>query len=81
MFLQIEIEQNEEKTDIQDNLEFFFLEKNKILDKTFLIFYMYFFYNYELQPDYKLHIIDHSVNIITLDNTQYVVLICSKAVA
>jgi len=73
-FLQIEIEQDGKNTDIQDNLDFFFLENNKILDKTFLLWYLKFFYNYELKEDYKLHIIDSDVNVITLDNKQYIVL-------
>ena len=73
-FLQIEIEQDGEKIEIQDNLDFFFLENNKILDKKFLLWYLNFFYNRDLQDDYKLHIIDSSVNLITLNDKQYVVL-------
>ena len=73
-FLQIEIEQGGKNTDIQENLDFFFLEKNKILDKTFLEWYLKFFYDCDLNDDYKLHIIDNNVNVITLDNKQYIML-------
>jgi len=73
-FLQIEIEQDGKNTDIQDNLDFFFLEENKILDKTFLMWYLKFFYDCDLKDDYKLHIIDSNVNVIILDNKQHIML-------
>ena len=58
-FLQIEMEQDGVKIEIQENLDIFFLENNKILDKTFLLWYMKFFYN---------------VDLLTLHNKQYVLL-------
>ena len=74
-FLQVEIENSKgEKTEIQDNLNFFFLENNKIFDRHFTVWYMKNFYNMDITENYKLHIIDSSINVFTLGSEGYIVL-------
>ena len=38
------------------------------------MWYLKFFYDCDLKDDYKLHIIDSNVNVITLDNKQHIML-------
>ena len=73
-FLQIQLEQNGFKHEIHEYLDFFYLVGNKILDQKFLKWYMYYFYEILLADNYKLHIIDDSVNLITLDQSNYILL-------
>lgn len=73
-FLQVELEQNDEKIEIHENLHYFFLKNNKLFDKNFLKWYMKYWFKKELEDTYKLHIIDNSINIFTIDQTQYIVL-------
>ena len=67
-FIQVELEDNNKTIDIKDELEQFYVSKNKILDKTFLTWFMYSFYGLRLEEEYKVNIIDDSVNMITLTN-------------
>jgi len=67
-FIQVQLEQNDNTIDIKNELEQFFVSKNKILDKTFLTWFMYSFYGVRLEEQYKVNIIDDSVNMITLTN-------------
>ena len=67
-FIQVQLEQNDNTIDIKNELEPFFVSKNKILDKTFLTWFMYSFYGVRLEEQYKVNIIDDSVNMITLTN-------------
>lgn len=73
-FLQIELEQNGKKMEIHEHLDYFFLKDNKILDKQFLKWYMNYFFEITLEDNYKLHIIDHSINMLVLEPGQYVLL-------
>ena len=73
-FLEIILEQNGFKHEIHEYLDFFYLAGNKILDNKFLKWYMYYFYEIVLANNYKLHIIDDSVNLITLDQNNYILL-------
>jgi hypothetical protein len=70
MLLQIELEQNGEKKEIQHNMKFFYFENNKVLDKEFLIWYLRYFYSTELEEQYKLCIIDSEVNMFDIDETK-----------
>lgn len=74
VFLQVEIEQNGERISIHDNLDQFYLNNNKILDKNFLKWYLNYFYSMELSSDYKLHIIDSDINIFVLKHDDEVLL-------
>jgi hypothetical protein len=73
-FLQVELEQNNEKMEIHQNLHYFFLKGNKIFDKNFMKWYMKYWFKKDLEENYKLHIIDNSVNIFTIDHNQYIIL-------
>ena len=75
LFLQVEIEQFGKRTSIHEHLFNFYLDKNVILSKTFLEWYMKKFYSIELQNQYKLHIIDSNVNLFTIDERQCIELI------
>lgn len=73
-FLQVELEQNEKKKEIHEYLHYFFLKGNKLFDKNFLKWYLKYWYQIDLEDNYKLNIIDHEINIINLDPTQYIIL-------
>ena len=73
-FLQVELEQNYKKIEIHENLHYFFLKNNKLFDKNFLKWYMKYWFKIELEDTYKLHIIDNSINIFTIDQSQYIIL-------
>ena len=60
--------------EIHQNLHYFFLKGNKIFDKNFLKWYMKYWFKKDLEENYKLHIIDNSVNIFTIDHNQYIIL-------
>jgi len=73
-FLQVELEQNEKKKEIHEHLHYFFLKGNKLFDKNFLKWYLKYWYQIDLEDNYKINIIDHEINIINLDPTQYIIL-------
>lgn len=72
IFIQVEIEQNNTRISIQEHLEEFYLDNNKILDEKFLKWYLTYFYSMNLSNDYKLHIIDSDINIFTLNKNSYI---------
>ena len=72
IFIQVEIEQNNTRTSIQEHLEEFYLDNNKILDEDFLKWYLMYFYSMNFCDDYKLHIIDSDINIFTLEKNSYI---------
>ena len=72
-FLQIEYKQGDTTIELQEHMEYFYLKDNKILDNIFLKWYLKYWYNIELEPDYKLHIIDNQINIFILEPNQYIV--------
>ena len=73
-FLQVELEQNEKKKEIHEFLHYFYLKENKILDTEFLKWYMEYWYKIKLADNYKIHIIDHMVNIVTIEKGNYIIL-------
>ena len=73
-FLQVELEQNGTKKEIHEYLHYFYLEGNKIFDKIFLKWYLDYWYQINLEEEYKLHIIDNNINIFTLSPDQYIIL-------
>jgi hypothetical protein len=70
IFIQVEIEQNGERTSIHENLKPFYLNFNMILDKKFLKWYLEKFYAMVLNEKYKLHIIDNNINLFQIDENQ-----------
>ena len=70
IFLQVELEQGGDRISIHNNLEEFYLDKNKILDKVFLEWYLKKFYYMDLHSSYKLHIIDSEINMFNINERQ-----------
>ena len=60
-FLSVEVEQNNNRIAIHDNLKSFYINGNMLLDKTFLKWYLEEFYGMNLDDDYKIHIIDSNI--------------------
>ena len=73
-FIQILLHNNDESIDINEHLEKFYVNGNQILDITFLKWYLYYFYNIELNNDYKLDIIDSNIKMHELKKYDYVLL-------
>lgn len=65
-FLQIELEEDGVTREIHKHMGGFYMPGNKILDTPFLSWYMDFWYDHELKPNYTLQIFDKDVNMITL---------------
>ena len=74
IFIQVEIEQNGERTSIHEHLKPFYLNNNMILDKNFLKWYLEKFYAMILNDEYKLHIIDNNINLFQINETQSIYL-------
>ena len=70
LFLQIVLMDKNNSYEIQEYIDSFLVDGNVILDKTFLIWYMRYYYSQDISNDYKLRIIDNNVNMFNLDNTQ-----------
>jgi len=68
-FIEVELEQNGVKKGIREHLHHFYIQKNVILDNQFLKWYLRRFYTEELADTYVLHIIDNSVNVLSVSNT------------
>ena len=60
-FLSVEIEQNNSRVAIHDELKSFYINGNMLLDKVFLEWYLGEFYGMNLEEDYKIHIIDSNI--------------------
>ena len=67
-FLQMEIEVDEQKIEIQSFLKYFYIEGN-VLDSTFFKWYMKHWYSMDIEDNYKLHIIDNSINVFQIDSS------------
>ena len=74
IFIQVEIEQNGERTSIHEHLKAFYLNCNLILDKNFLKWYLEKFYGMILDEKYKLHIIDSNINLFQINEEQSIYL-------
>lgn len=60
-FLSVEVEQNNNRIAIHDNLKSFYINGNVLLDKIFLKWYLEEFYGMNLEDNYKIHIIDSNI--------------------
>lgn len=60
-FLSVEVEQNNNRVAIHDELKSFYINGNMLLDKVFLKWYLEEFYSMNLEDDYKIHIIDSNI--------------------
>ena len=73
-FFEVELEQNNERIDLKESLEYFMINKNKILDTLFLRWVLKYWFGEKLANKYKIHIIDSDVNIFVLQSNQYIIL-------
>lgn len=73
-FLQVSFDDGIKKIDIHLELKPFYIDRSRILDKKFIIWFMDKFFNYNITNDYQLNIIDNNINMICLDKTDYIVL-------
>ena len=74
-FLQIELTEDIESVErksIHKYLDQFYIKGNKVLDNKFLKWYMLYFYSNELSDNYTLHIIDTDINMLTINNNEYI---------
>ena len=73
-FIQVELKQNDETLEIQEHLNYFYIENNVILDSIFLKWYMDYWFSVPLAEEYEVHIIDDNVNIFTLSPAQSILI-------
>jgi hypothetical protein len=73
-FVQIELEQNNEKTSIHKKLQNFYVKNNKILDGTFLTWFIKYKYFITLEENYNINIIDSNINMFKLNSNENIVI-------
>ena len=73
-FIQVELEQNNKKICIHENLEKFYLADNKLFTKPWLQWYLTKYYGERLEEKYTLHIIDSSVNLFKISEIEFIFL-------
>ena len=71
-FLSVEVEQNNNRISIHDQLKGFYINGNMLLDKLFLKWYLEEFYGMNLEDDYKIHIIDSNIEMHKIQYDQSV---------
>ena len=71
-FLSVEVEQNNNRVAIHDQLKSFYINGNMLLDKVFLQWYLEEFYGISLEDNYKIHIIDSNIEMHKLQFDQSV---------
>ena len=59
---------------IHKQLEEFYIEGNKLLDKTFIKWFMAYFYNTTINDNYIIQCFDKNVNMFELSNNDYITL-------
>ena len=73
-FLQVSFDDGIKKIDIHLELKPFFIDRSRILDNKFLIWFMNKYFYYNILSDYQLNIIDNNVNMDCITNKDYIVL-------
>ena len=73
-FLQVSFDDGEKNFDIHLELKPFYIDRSRILDKKFMIWFMNKYFHYNINTDYQLNIIDNNVNMECLTNKDYIVL-------
>lgn len=71
-FLSVEVEQNNNRVAIHDQLKGFYINGNMLLDKIFLKWYLEEFYGMNLEDNYKIHIIDSNIEMHKIQYDQSV---------
>jgi hypothetical protein len=70
-FLQVELEDDKNKTDIHEHISKYYVENNVIFDEVFSKYYMKKWYNSEISSDYKVNIIDKNIQLLSFKNDTY----------
>jgi len=74
-FLQVSYNDGEKKTDIHLELKPFYIDRSRILDKKFLIWFMLKFFSYDISDKkYTLSIMDNNVNMFEVTDKDYIIL-------
>ncbi len=69
-FLEIDLLQNNQEISLKKRLELFYLTKNKILDYSFLVWFLDRFCKITLDEKYVIKIIDKEINMFELKNNE-----------
>jgi hypothetical protein len=74
-FLSVSYDDGTKKTDIHLELKPFYIDRSRILDNKFLIWFMDKYFSYDIsEKDYRLNIIDNNVTMECITNKDYIVL-------
>ena len=70
LFRSIDLLQNNQEISLKKRLELFYLTKNKILDYSFLVWFLDRFCKMTLDEKYVIKIIDKEINMFELKNNE-----------
>ena len=73
-FMQIDYEDENNKIEIQGELEKFYVKDNKLFDKEFLEWYMEYYYQTKISDNYTIHILDENIKMFKINKDQYIVI-------
>ena len=73
-FLQIELEQGDEKIDIHEHISKYYVKNNILFSKLFMEYYMEKYYEKTIKSNYKINIIDKDIKLLSIDETQSLIL-------
>lgn len=73
-FIQVEVEQNNKKICIHENLDKFYLADNKLFSRAWLQWFLTKYYSERLEEEYTIHLIDSCVNLFTITSKQIIFL-------
>ena len=73
-FLQIELEQDNEKIDIHEHISKYYVKNNTLFSKMFMDYYMEKYYEKSIKDSYKINIIDKEITLLSIDETQELIL-------
>ena len=73
-FLQIELEQGDEKIDIHEHISKYYVKNNILFSKLFMEYYMEKYYEKTIKSSYKINIIDKDIKLLSIDETQSLIL-------
>ena len=74
-FLQVSYKDGKKSMDIHLNLKPFYINRSRILDRRFMIWFMDKYYNYDIRnEDYSLSIMDNMVIMFELKDDEYIIL-------
>lgn len=74
-FLQVSYKDGKKSVDIHLNLKPFYINRSRILDRKFMIWFMDKYYNYDIRnEDYTLSIMDNMVVMFELKKDEYIIL-------